>query len=256
VGASYGTIRADGGDGSLNAFVLRAGYQQPLGANWAFTVDYPMLGHVIDHRQDGDKQDSTLAGNPMFQLSKELPITRKLSLTFGARLTVGFPRVLFPSHHNESVSGFVSNGDIYPIISGQTDRPAFVDRIGTVTAPLRLRYEADSGLFFDALANLDAGLRKDLSVDFRGSLEAGYRKNHLFGSVRGLVFQEVIHQLGKTQLGELDYVGGEARQVSLEAALGVEYSNFWIQGRGLYGRYSTPQDLTTFAGHLNVGVNF
>jgi hypothetical protein len=164
--------------------------------------------------------------------------------------------VLFPSHHDETVSGFVSNGDIYPVISGQMDRPAFVDRVGTLSAPLRLTYVADSGLFFDAFASLDAGLKHDLSFDVRGSVEAGYRKNHLFGSVRGLVFQEVIRQLGKTQRGELDYVGGEARQVSLEAALGVEYSNFWIQGRGLYGRYSTPQDLTTFAGHLNAGVNF
>jgi hypothetical protein len=256
VGASYGTIGSDGNSGSLNAFVLRAGYKQPLGANWAFAVDYPVLGTVLDNRQGGDNQGSTLAGNPMFQLSKELPLTRKLSLTVGAGLTVGLARALFPSHHDESVAGFISNGDIYPIISGQMDRPGFVDRLGTVTAPLRLRYVADSGLFFNALASLDAGLKHDLSFDFRGTVEAGYRKNHLFGSVRGLAFQEVIRRLGKTQLGELDYAGGEARQVSLEAALGVEYSNFWIQGRGLYGRFSTPQVLTAFAGHLDVGVNF
>ena len=256
VGASYGTIGSDGDKGSLNAFVLRAGYTQPLGANWAFAVDYPVLGTVIDNRQGGDKQDSTLAGNPMFQLSKELPLTRKLSLTVGAGLTVGLARALFPSHHPEFVAGFISNGNIYPVISGQIDRPGFVDRLGTLTAPLRLRYVADSGLFLDALASLDAGLKKDLSFDFRGTLEAGYRKNHLFGSLRGLVFQEVIRQLGKTQLGELDYAGGQARQVSLEGAIGVEYSNFWLRGSGLYGRYSASQDLTTFAGHLNVGLNF
>jgi hypothetical protein len=260
---SAGQVRARDRDdaGALGVLVLRAGYGLRLDPTWALAVDFPILGLVTGQGWSGEDQSSARFGAPLVSLRARTALAEHLFLTPAAGLTLALPKMIrraSGARDPEWVIGFVSEGEVYSALSAQEDRSAFQDRWVTLVAPLELRYDPPAGAFAAALVAVEAGPEEDLEIDLRVGLEAGYRTRSTSVGLRLISFRELVHKLGRTARGEVDFAAGRVRQHALEPSLCGRLGRVWICGRATLGTWSSRgdgPDLWTAAAGLDAGVS-
>lgn len=258
VGASYGGISVPDQSESLETFVVRVAHAHELSPRWRLELDYPLVSRVGGTNWYGDDQSSAWLGAPVIFLRSGGSALGPFRLSAGAGVAP-LPRLVNrlrarPPEYAGDAAGPAM------VISGQRDRAAFADRWVTLIAPLELTSASTTGAFASASLDVEIGVADEAQLDARAALAGGYRAGAIAGGVAVVAFQELVHELGKTMLGELSFRGGQARQLSVEPFVAAGVGRLALSARATWAGFSADSGApaggySALAVHLSVGLS-